>query len=79
MQQKDTYKTLQKAAKIRHHRLSSLDGDVIPNLFYHTECYQRFTLNRDLEKIVQKETAWRICEISIKKNSIWKKWGRLAY
>ena len=56
MQQKDAYKTLQKAAEIIHHRLSSLDGDVIPNLFYHRECYQRFTLKRDLEKIVQKET-----------------------
>ena len=56
LQQKDTYKTLQKAAEMRHHRLSSLDGDVIPKLFYHRECYQRFTLKRDLEKIVQKET-----------------------
>ena len=56
MQQKDAYKTLQKAAEIIHHRLSYLDGDVIPNLFYHRECYQRFTLKRDLEKIVQKET-----------------------
>ena len=56
MQQKDTYKTLQKAAEIRHHRLSSLDGNVIPKLFYHRECYQRFTLKRDFEKIVLKET-----------------------
>ena len=53
---KDTYKTLQKAAKIPHHRLRSLDGDVIPKLFYHRECYQRFTLKHDLEKIVQQET-----------------------
>ena len=79
MQQKDAYKTLQKAAEIIHHRLSSLDGDVIPNLFYHRECYQRFKLKRDLEKIVQKETAWRIWEISIKQNSVWNKWGRSAY
>ena len=50
------FTTLQKAAEIRHHRLSSLDGDVTPKLFYHRECYQRFTLKRDLEKIVQKET-----------------------
>ena len=57
LQQKDTYKTLQKAVEILHHRLSSLDGDVIPKLFYHRECYQRFTLKkRDLEKIIQKET-----------------------
>ena len=34
-----------------------MDGDVIPKLFYHRECYQRFTLKRDLEKIVQKETG----------------------
>ena len=33
-----------------------MDGDVIPKLFYHRECYQRFTLKRDLEKIIQKET-----------------------
>ena len=79
MQQKDTYKTLQKEAEIRHHSLSSLDEDVIPKLLYHWERYQRFTLKRDLEKIVQKETAWRIWEISIKQNLIWNKQGRLAY
>ena len=56
MQQKDTYKTLQKEAEIRHHSLNSLDEDVIPKLLYHRERYQRFTLKRDLEKIVQKET-----------------------
>ena len=56
MQQKDTYKTLQKEAEIRHRSLSSLDEDVIPKLLYHRERYQRFTLKRDLEKIVQKET-----------------------
>ena len=56
MKQKDTYKALQKAAQIRHHRLSFLDGDVIPKLFYQRECYQRFTLKRDLEKIAWKET-----------------------
>ena len=56
MQQKDNYKTLQKAAEIRHYRLSSLDGDVIPKLFYHRERYKQFSLKRDLEKIVQKET-----------------------
>ena len=56
MQQKDLYKTLQKAVEIRHYRLGSLDGDIISKLFYHKECYQRFTLKRDLEKILQKET-----------------------
>ena len=65
MQQKDTYKTLQKAAEIRHHRLSSEDGNVIPKLLYHRECYQRFTSKRDLEKIVQKETKRKESEKSL--------------
>ena len=34
-----------------------MDGDVIPKLFYQIECYQRFTLKCDLEKIVQKGTG----------------------
>ena len=59
------FTTLQKAAEIRHHRLSSLDGDVTPKLFYHRECYQRFTLKRDLEKIVQKETECEEFEKSL--------------
>ena len=57
--------TLQKAAEILHHRLTSLDGDVIPKLFYHRECYQRFALKRDLEKIVQKETEGEEFEKSL--------------